>query len=117
MEKAAVPLGVRRLWAFWIFKRQIAEGRVDATDQINFPGSPPAFELLLAGDSLAHVGVFLVIDEPMYVIALRESLIDLFLVLDNATLQVVRHPNVEDRGSGVGEDVNGVAMLAHGGKR
>ena len=35
----------------------------------------------------------------------------------NAALEIVCHANVEDRGGGVGKDVDVVAMLAHGGKR
>lgn len=82
---------------------------VEAPNQLEFPRSRPALDLLLAFDSRIHVVGFFVIYQLVDVVALGEPLDELMAVFVEAALEVTRHPYVE-RAFVAGEDVDPVPL-------
>ena len=71
---------------------QIFPVTVDRLDEGHLLGSEPAFDLFLASDGGTDIGRARVIDQPVNVVAARESRDLLVLVLVDAALQIVAWP-------------------------
>ena len=62
------------LWLLFPVVTKIGPSWVHLFDKCNFPAAPPAFQFLLARDSVVHVAKALKPNEPVQMIAFREAL-------------------------------------------
>jgi len=72
--------------------------RVPAHDQRDFFAASPSFELRLSGEGLVYVVVGLPIEQADDVVSVSEPFEVMELVLEDATVEIATHANVESAG-------------------
>jgi hypothetical protein len=91
---------------------QISELWIRAGDQPQLLLSPPILQLLFTGDGFVHVVETFPIDQADGVVAGGESFAFVRLVVEDATVEVVCHPDVQRSAGAALHDVDVVMMFA-----
>ncbi len=91
---------------------KVAPVRIARLDEVDFPGSVPVLQLLLASDRGAHIAVHLEPDQPLDEMSSGEAESDLFAMLPQAGFKVGGHADVERAARLAGKDVDAGGALA-----
>ena len=78
---------------------------IHLADECEFLLSPPAFDLLFAGDRVSHVGVGFDVDQARDIVFFRETGVEFLFVFGNAAVEVIGDARIEHAGR-VGKNVD-----------